>query len=128
VATTSDGAIVIVKFGKLSPALQHLCYIHAIHLVVASVFYNTCEIDLENDDETELFDENCEKSEEEIETMILFEPKESTKFTENSIVIKKNRKIVKIFKNSPVRNNVLQSYVKKYENKQLNVLLDIRTR
>ena len=37
VATTSDGANVMIKFGKLSPALQQLCYNHAIHLAV--VYY-----------------------------------------------------------------------------------------
>lgn len=39
VAVTSDGASDMVKFGKLSPSHQQLCYNHIIHFAVMSVMY-----------------------------------------------------------------------------------------
>lgn len=39
VAITSDGASVMIKFGRLSPAHQQICYNHGIHLAVMEVMY-----------------------------------------------------------------------------------------
>jgi hypothetical protein len=39
VATTSNGAAVMEKFGSLSPTIQQLWYNHALHLAVTKVFY-----------------------------------------------------------------------------------------
>jgi hypothetical protein len=41
VSTMSDGAAVMQKFGRLSPAHQQLCYNHGLHLAVMKTFYKT---------------------------------------------------------------------------------------
>ncbi|GFY32229.1 uncharacterized protein TNCV_3557371 [Trichonephila clavipes] len=40
VACVTDGASMIVKFGKIMSCEYHLCYAHAIHLAVCDVLYN----------------------------------------------------------------------------------------
>jgi hypothetical protein len=39
VATISEGAVVMKKFGTLSTTIQQLCYSHELHLAVTKVFY-----------------------------------------------------------------------------------------
>jgi hypothetical protein len=38
VATTRDGAMLLEKFGTLSPTIQQLCDNHALHIAVTEVF------------------------------------------------------------------------------------------
>ncbi|GFT21020.1 BED-type domain-containing protein [Nephila pilipes] len=45
VACVTDGASMMVKFGKIMSCENHLCYAHAIHLAVCDVLYNK-QIDL----------------------------------------------------------------------------------
>ncbi|GFW91993.1 uncharacterized protein TNCV_2152731 [Trichonephila clavipes] len=45
VACVTDGASMMVKFGKIMTCEYHLCYAHAIHLAVCDVLYNK-QIDL----------------------------------------------------------------------------------
>ncbi|GFY04636.1 BED-type domain-containing protein [Trichonephila clavipes] len=45
VACVTDGASMMVKFGKIMSYEYHLCYAHAIHLAVCDVLYNK-QIDL----------------------------------------------------------------------------------
>ncbi|GFX30942.1 uncharacterized protein TNCV_4146501 [Trichonephila clavipes] len=45
VACVTDGASMMVKFGKIMSCEYHLCYVHAIHLAVCNVLYNK-QIDL----------------------------------------------------------------------------------
>lgn len=62
VATTSDGASVMILYGTLSPANLIICYNHGIHLAVSKMFYckksttniETIENDIINDN-----DEDC---------------------------------------------------------------------
>ena len=77
VATVTDGAILMVKFGKETCPEHVTCYAHAIHLVVCDVLYkktqhkpskdfirlvDDCESDTENDSITE--GEDCFEEEE----------------------------------------------------------------
>ena len=39
VAATTDGAAVMVKFGKISPILHQQCYNHAFHLAVTDIIF-----------------------------------------------------------------------------------------
>ncbi|GFX69575.1 uncharacterized protein TNCV_1769441 [Trichonephila clavipes] len=45
VACVTDGASMMVKFGKIMSCEYHLCYAHAIHLAMCDVLYNK-QIDL----------------------------------------------------------------------------------
>lgn len=126
VSTTSDGARVMVKFGRLSQPHQQLCYNHAIHLAVMSIFYQKSEkkieiLDDENDDcENDYF---CEEIDELVEVDVSLSQNMNINTTLNKI-----RKIVNIFRKSPVRNSVLQNYVKNVEKKELQLLLDCKIR
>lgn len=40
VASTHDGAAVMVKYGQLNGTLSQLCYNHCLHLAVLDIFYS----------------------------------------------------------------------------------------
>lgn len=50
------------------------------------------------------------------------------RYLQPSINITSIRAIVKCFRKSPVRNNILQNYVKEQEGKELRLLIDCNTR
>ena len=122
IAITTDGAKVMTKMGKIlkkdSQVEQVICNAHTIHLVVTDVFYkkekpkndddlesSTIENDDEEDDEESDFNLECE--EESIELNIQYKD-----------LIGKVRKVCKLFKRSPVKNDDgLQPYVVKAEGK-----------
>lgn len=134
VATVSDGASVMLKYGTLSPALLQTCYNHAIHLAVVSALYTKIEVNNNEDDENncsdnddeELDDGECLEDEdyELIKVHYLVIPHE----TSLNETIRKMRKIVKIFRKSPVKNVILQRYVIEIEEKELQLVLDCKTR
>jgi len=153
VSVMSDGAAVMQKFGKLSPAYQQLCYNHGLHLAVLKVLYvqknrknTSTNFDRHRTDRTEepLSDshdddtEECEDTEDEIQNENNCDSGDSDIETVETIdvcmqsTIKKTitaiRKIVKLFKNSPVKNNILQRYVQEDEKKELKLILDCKTR
>ncbi|GFW93875.1 uncharacterized protein TNCV_4221561 [Trichonephila clavipes] len=71
VACVTDGASMMVKFGKIMSFEYHLCYAHAIHLAMCDVLYNK-QIDLvENivEIEDKLYEENNDESEELVEDL-----------------------------------------------------------
>lgn len=121
VSFTTDGASVMVKFGKGITNIHQLCYNHAIHLAVIDVLYkkhnNECVgtsylSESSDDDDVSDNDENSQ----------CFEA-ENIKPALNMV-----RCIVKFFKRSPIKNNILQEYVLKEHNKELQLLLDCPTR
>lgn len=133
VACTSDGAPVMVKFGRTSPSEMQLCYNHAIHLGVMDAIGkdNSCEIensseslDVYNSDNTHI-NEIDEFDESDIIDSISEEKLLNTNFSKN---LDNLRKCIKFFRYSTVKNNVLQQYVKNQHNHELELLLDCRTR
>ncbi|GFX19513.1 BED-type domain-containing protein [Trichonephila clavipes] len=71
VACVTDGASMMVKFGKIMSCEYHLCYAHAIHIAVCDVLYNK-QIDLvENTVEVEdkSHEEDIGESEELVEDL-----------------------------------------------------------
>lgn len=127
VACTSDGAPEMVKFGKESPTEMQLCYNHTIHLRVMDAIgsnNNTAnyseEYAIESDDnEIDEYDEN-------VLIDITSETMEvNLNFYKNLDLL---RKCVKYFRNSTVKNNILQIYVKKEYNRELELILDCKTR
>lgn len=148
VAICTDGASVMTKVGKLLSVDHQLCYAHAIHLAITDVLYkpvcsqsclqqleiqgeisdDLCEnewTDDENDDNNSklIFTQNCD-----------FEvTMESTLFPELSNeylpLVEKVRKIVKIFRRSPTKNEeLLQKHVRSEFGKEINLILDCPTR
>ncbi|GFU33513.1 BED-type domain-containing protein [Nephila pilipes] len=131
VACVTDGASMMVKFGKIMSCENHLCYAHAIHLAVCDVLYNK-QIDLgeniveiedksheeENNDESEELIEDLDKALDlEFESGVGTDASFHITYAEkNSITninesIKKIRNVVKLFRKSPLKNDILQKYV-----------------
>ncbi len=138
VADITDGAAMMVKFGRETKPLHVICYAHAIHLAVCDVLYKKPEqkpsemflsdaLTTEHNDEEE--DEDVDDEEEEEgrrDNDNESAPDLAVGFHE---VIKKVRKIAKIFRQSPVKNDdVLQPQNLANLGKEKSLLLDCKTR
>lgn len=125
IAATTDGAKVMIKVGKLIESDQQLCFAHGIHLAVGDVLYGeTQKTSIEDDgSDSESMDE--ENSAFEIE-------EESDNYEEAHDIfplIAKIRKVVKAFRNSPVKNDdILQKYVKEEFGEEFALILDVKIR
>ena len=137
-----DGTPVMVKMGKLSCIHQQTCLVHGVHLAVVAVLYSKSPtpiyiqgIDDNVSDESEddsmasnLFihfdsiDDDTEDDEVIEETLI--PPFRMDIHT----VVTKVRNVVRIFRKSPLKNEILQSYVEKLLGKKVNLILDCKTR
>ena len=131
VAVVNDGASVMVKFGNLAPFEQQLCFSHAIHLAVTDVIYKKEaagsrmrdeEEEEEKEEEVEV-EEKEEEEEEEEEELSPLDLREDI-----GAVVKKVRCVVRYFRKSPKRNEVLQKYVLEERNQELSVVIDCKTR
>ena len=147
VACVTDGAAVMVKFGKSIPCEHQLCYAHGIHLAVCDVLYgkNATAIsateseeirdeddspylrqdeDLENEDfstAVDLENDCCEVD-------ISYESPVNCDTINVSMIISKVRKIARFFRKSPLKNQILQKYVQEEHGKKLQLMLDSKTR
>lgn len=135
VCSTHDGAPVMAKYGRLLEALSQLCLNHAIHLGVCDTLYkkvvpNTSaaaeetgeaeEVEpIDEDDDDDLLDQGDGE---------LFNSE--VELDEDSFmdVLKNVRKLVKFYRLSPVRNNVLQQRVMQRYGKEKQLSLDVKTR
>ncbi len=135
VCSVTDGASVMVKFGKIISTEHQTCYTHGVHLAVQEVLYekNQSSNSGEKQEESDNDKENSDDS----------DNKENSRFIDDKInesisipkvkvhlqsVIVKVRKIVKLFRKSPVKNDVLQEEVKKQHGREIVLILDCRTR
>lgn len=140
VAITTDGRNVMIKVGNLMPCFQQRCFAHGIQLAIIDVLYkhlaeekdqdqggprrfqeihnaNQSELsDVDDDDDEGGFVVDCTPS--------------SVKIASNyKNLIKKVRKIVKIFKKSLTKNDlILQKYIQEEHGKRLDFILDCKTR
>lgn len=122
------------KFGEISPCLYLLCLNHGIHLAVLDVIYQK-KSNFFPDDETESSSASCSDSGRSIS-----ETNESSDDNEDETgnfqtfktvmkdVVNRMRAIVKMFRDSPKKNEILQKIVKRTKNKELNLILDVKTR
>ncbi|GBP21784.1 hypothetical protein EVAR_10963_1 [Eumeta japonica] len=123
VAITTDGASVMVKTGSLVPVFQQLCYAHSLQLGILDVLYKKNEsIRQEPIDDDILDNSEAESNDNDGRPNI----SENSGFTVEVVsfategelipdfkdIINKVRKIVRMFKCSPTKNDVLQKYVK----------------
>jgi hypothetical protein len=141
VAICTDGASVMKKVGSLIAAEQQLCYAHAIQLAVLDVLYkgndksasdqepqcnNTeSESDLSDDE-----DDDESQSAESQDFNFIDDANLIAELSDNyNQLVEKVRKIVKIFRRSPTKNDdVLQKYIKAEVGHELSLSLDCKTR
>ena len=128
VGITSDGASVMIAYGRLTECEHVVCYAHGLHLAVQDVFYastTTSENDLsqntdfESDGECNSSDENSEYDD---STMIEFGGSDLRQ------LIRKVRTVVIRFRRSPLKNDKLQEYIKCQHGKSYVLIRDNKTR
>ncbi|KAH9629866.1 hypothetical protein HF086_006550, partial [Spodoptera exigua] len=134
---TSDGAAVMIKMGKCLPVHHQLCYAHAIQLAVLDVLYKKKSVVDErscgDDEGMEMEGINLHQSDLDEEDGILVETENRQQsYVSNQHykdIIQKVRKVVKLFRKSATKNDVmLQKYVKEKFGWDLCVILDCKTR
>jgi len=146
VASTHDGASVMVKYGRKIQAFSQLCYNHGIHLAVLDVLYRKktqlIHISAEDSDVNELFhdDDDYFDQDENIGHIDLFVSDSNLNLEYDTIfdipvirkdietVLAETRRIIKFFKRSAIRSSILQKHVFEQEGKKLRLLLDCKTR
>jgi hypothetical protein len=137
IATTGDGAAVMVAFGKLFPFTYLLCLSHALHLAVSDIIYNkraqsafNFVVHNESSDEGETSDtESATESMNEEDAMATDDPEENdVNDTNYGDVITRMRKIIKIFRRSSYNNDILQKKIVEEFDKELSLILDTPTR
>lgn len=133
VASITDAASIMIKFGSDTNPHHVACLAHAIHLVVCDVLYKSQENNIregnkeyEENEEFDVEDEENDVSNADEEST---EEKSSKLIPELQNIIIKVRKIVKLFRRSPVCNDEnLQPQNTKTFGKEKNLLLDCKTR
>jgi hypothetical protein len=157
VACTSDGAAVMVKMSKLiGGPIGQLCFAHAVHNAICAVLYKSAvggesvtlqhAVNLDDADtltttaETASIDDDSENEadgDDDGAFEISMEPALSGASSSSELdmekhdlgVISQVRRIVKLFKRSPTRNEKsLQKYVVEEHGKELALQLDCKTR
>lgn len=124
VASTHDGASVMVKYGRIISAESQCCYNHAIHLAVIETFYR--KTTAVNGDE---FSEEEDEDEEEKESLFSQSGSQFPEFRlDYNDALEDMRKVIKFFRKSSIRTEILQKNIKKKEGKSLKLLLDVKTR
>ena len=122
VCCTTDGASVMVKFGRqVLPELQ-LCYAHAVHLAVTDVLYRRGVPDrvIETSEEEEYSDLESDDESGDYRSVKVREDMYKS--------VERVRKIARYFHKSPVSNDKLRVCVKQDHGKELVLILDCRTR
>lgn len=152
VSITTDGASVMKKVGKLIDPHHQLCIAHGIQLAVIKVLYNKtdlhvadklCDENIDEDNELDKSNESDSDNEEnEISNDNLEIEYEASGTIDQGLpvpiflsnielngLITKIRKVVKIFRKSPTKNDkILQKHVKEEFNKEYSLILDCKTR
>ena len=149
VAVVTDGASTMVKFGRCVHCEHQKCYAHAIHLAVCDVLYKKQtfhEIDITEVDSSaetdgeELEEDDCQETED-LRSGINIEHVQNEEqalshirsdLVSNTVnvatAIDKVRKIARIIRKSPVKNDTLLSYIKTENRESIHLLLDCKTR
>lgn len=130
VGATTDGAAVMMKFGRDMDVIHQPCYNHALHLAVMDkIFEHSRQLEQnvtpdDTDDDNDMFSEDENSSENQYnDDADILEPREDIQ-----LILNKVRAIILLFKRSPVKNSVFQDYVKQKHGKEISLLMDCRTR
>lgn len=152
IGCTSDGARVMQRFGRMLWCTHQECLNHGLHLGVIDIIVRKVEnlpvyvevsneSDSDSDDDSAYNDDNGDSSDDN-DNGDISDDDDNRDISDDECVpvsvyelrpqihsaLQKVRKIIILFKNSPVKNSVLQEHVKKQLNKELKLLLDCRTR
>lgn len=129
VASTNDGASVMTKIGKTSPFNMHLCIAHGMHLGIFSKFFLIVLAVMKTFFEVGVNESPTNSDSEDDEEMFQIDSKNapSTNFT-CDYLLEKIRKIFRKLKKSPLKNDYLQKYVIEKHGKNLEAVLDVKTR
>lgn len=130
VASIHDGASVMVKYGRIISAESQCCYSHAIHLSVIETFYNVPKSinPIGADSDSEFSDSDCENDDREFDDVTEGDDRMHFYLPSHYSAIAEMRKIIKFFKKSSLRSEVLQKYVLQKHGKPLKLVLDVKTR
>ena len=124
------------KSGRLIPTLHQLCYAHGLQLVIHDVFYQkgtVCPVKISDySSETDEFenDETVEEMEDSGGLNIVSDLQQENALILNLDIchlVNKVRQVVKLFKRSPLKNEILQNYVKEKHANGLQLILDCKT-
>lgn len=137
VCFVTDGSSTMIKIGKLVSPKQQLCLAHGIQLAVIDVIYKRHSIEKPSqksdayetdDDSTEEVEEQDEDENQTIQFLDVNVNAELSKKYNLGNIIAKVRKIVRCFRKSPTKNDLLQKYVKEEHGKEMKLQLDCKTR
>lgn len=148
ISCVTDGASVMKKFGRLSSMEHQQCYAHGLHLAVTDVLYkkavihetsvsdcdeHECSSAKNHSEDDESDETDIEEKENKFISSVEFQSSENDDTNieligELAKTIQKVRKIVRIFRKSPLKNETLQKYVKIEYDKELKLILDVKTR
>ena len=133
VATVNDGASVMVKYGRLIEAEQQLCYAHGIHWAVCDFLYSkgpNCSEGMYFNEDDYFTDAEIQDNDTMTELNGEIDDIITTPLLKKWIedVISKVRRIVRLFRRSPVKNSILHKYVDEEKGRELSLLLDCKTR
>jgi hypothetical protein len=138
VAATTDGAAVMIKFGRLisSTSFHIECFNHGLHLSVIDVFFKKISVYFSNESDRSSADDTDSSSDDDEDDdsdggSDIADDEEPNRYeirADINDILQKVRKIVKTFKKSPVKNAILQDRIKEKHGKELMLILDCRTR
>lgn len=126
VATTNDGASVMVKYGKDCPSESLLCLCHGLHLAVVETFYKTKNLvsDIINNDD--------DNDDDDFQDNAFFDDLSEEEFVDDDVDIQKNLKnvrvLIKFLKKSSIRNSILQKKIADEIGHELELQLDVKHR
>lgn len=137
----TDGASVMLKFGRLASFGSMRCYNHGLHLGVSDILYQKKRtVATDNDDESDQGEEEFEQDDDvsEVESYIDNESdddssgnlleEESELIPDFGMSVTYVRQLCKFFTKSIPRNNILQKEIKKSFKKEISLKLDLRIR
>ena len=137
VAATTDGASVMKSFGRMICFVHQLCFAHGYHLAVTDFLYarrnlfEGLETEREHNTGSDSEFSSEEETEEVDETAVDLEETEAIGVELQRFVaevIGKVRTIVKMFRKSPLKDEILQKHNQAQLNTEQKLILDSKTR
>lgn len=135
ICLTTDGATVMTALGQAAKVNQQLCLAHGVQLGIIDVLYKNSTL---SETEEQIIRENTSEEPEESEDSddengalekINEEQYKPVEIVVYKATIEKVRKVARMFRKSPTKNDILKTYVLLEEgNKALGLILDCKTR
>ena len=138
VAATTDGASVMKSFGRMICCIHQLCFAHGYHVAVTDFLYarqnlfEGLEKERENNNTGSDSEFSSEEEMEEVDEAAVDLVGTETIGVELqqfvAEVIGKVRTVVKMFRKSSLKNEILQKHIQAQLNTELKLILDSKTR